>query len=245
MQSGSEAHPSRLCALLESTNTPATLAAYDPGAVIYRQGDPCDSVSHIEAGRVRLSVIATGGKEAIVGVLRAGAFLGEETLGGFESRRETATAITPTRVLVVPKAHLMRLLSAEQTITDQLITHILARHAALEASLTDQLFRSSEQRVARALLVLAGCTGRPGRRCVLPAVSQTIIAEMVGTTRSHVNAFMGKFRKLGFIERHGRTLLVTPSLRDIVDGCGRSVPTRCARPHVQSGTAGSRKRILQ
>lgn len=146
--------------LLESTETPFAVADYEPRAVIFLQGDPCDSVMHIEKGGVRLAVTARSGKEAICGVLGAGAFLGEE-------------------VLVVAKAHVLGLLRTQSAIADRFIAHILARNAHLEADLTDQLLHSSEQRLARTLLVLAGCDER--RRC------RGILIEEVGD-RLEVNS---------------------------------------------------------
>ena len=216
MQPQKDRRPLNVRALLESTGTPFAVAGYEQRAVIFSQGDPCDSVMHIEKGRVRLAVTAPSGKEAICGLLGTGAFLGEEALGGHAVRRQTATAMTATEVLVVAKAQMIRLLRTQPAIADRFIAHILARNTRLEADLTDQLLNSSEQRLARTLLVLADCGERRPCRCVLPDVSQEIIAEMVGTTRSRVNVFMGKFKKLGFIEEHDGVLQVKPSLLHVV-----------------------------
>ena len=202
--------------LLESIGTPFTAADYGPRGVIFSQGDPCDSVMYIEQGRVRLAHVAPGGDEAICGLVGTGAFLGEEVLGGRAKRRQTAIAMIATQVLAIASAPMLRLLHAQQPIADRFIAHILARHSHLEADLADQLLHPAEQRVARALIVLAGCgEGRPCR-CPLPAVSQEVIAEMVGTTRSRVNRFLGKFKKLGLITQDGATLHVTPSLLQVV-----------------------------
>jgi CRP-like cAMP-binding protein len=223
MQPQNDRRPWNVRALLESTGTPFAVASHRQRAVIFFQGDACDSVMRIEKGRVRLAVTAPSGKEAIIGLLGTGAFLGEEALGGHAVRRQTATAMTATEVLVVAKAQMIRLLRTQPAIADRFIAHILARHTRLEADLADQLLNSSEQRLAGTLLVLADCGERRSCRCVLPDVSQEIIAEMVGTTRSRVNFFMGKFKKLGFIEENGGVLQVTPSLLHVVHDGHRSV----------------------
>jgi CRP-like cAMP-binding protein len=198
-------------ALLESTATPFTIADYGPRDAMFRQGDPSDSVMHIQRGRVWLAVTARSGKEAICGLLGTGAFLGEEALAGRGERRQSAIAMTATQVLVVAKADMIPLLHTQPGLLDRFIAHLLARNIRLEANLTDQIFNSSEQRVAHTLLLLANCDGRLRCRCALPDLSQEIIAEMVGTTRSRVNAFIGKFKKLGFIEAHSGVLYVNPA----------------------------------
>jgi CRP-like cAMP-binding protein len=203
-------------ALLESTGTPFRVAGYRQGGVIFLQGDPGDSVMHVESGRVRLAVTSPSGKEAICGLLGPGAFVGEEALAGPAVRRQTATAMTATEVLVVGRAQMSRLVRTEPAIGDRLIAHILARHTRLEADLADQLLNSSEQRLAHALLVLAACDERHPCSCALPDVSQEIIAEMVGTTRSRVNVFLGQFKKRGFIEEEGGVIHVNPSLQHFV-----------------------------
>jgi CRP-like cAMP-binding protein len=203
-------------ALLESTGTPYTAAEYGPRGVVFSQGDPCDSVMYVEQGRVRLAHVAPGGDEAICGLVGTGAFLGEEVLGGCAQRRQTAIAMIATQVVAIARAPMIRLLHAQQPIADRFIAHILARHSHLETDLADQLLHPVEQRVARALIVLAGCGEGRQCRCPLPDVSQEVIAEMVGTTRSRVNRFLGKFRKLGLIAQEGATLHVTPSLLWVV-----------------------------
>lgn len=171
---------------------------------------------YIEKGRVRLAHTTRGGNCAICGLVASGAFLGEDVLSGYPVRRQTAVAIIATQVIAVARAPMIRLLHAQQPIADRFIAHILARHSPLEADLADQLLHPAEQRVARALLVLAGCGERGLCRCALPDVSQEVIAEMVGTTRSRVNRFLGKFRRLGLITRDGATLHITPSLLRVV-----------------------------
>ena len=225
-------HPWNVRALLESTATPFTVVDYAPRTAIFRQGDPCDRVMHIERGRVWLAVTARSGKEAICGLLDTGAFLGEEALTGGVERRQSATAMTATQVLVVAKAHMIRLLRTQPGLQDRFIAHLLARTIRLEANLTDQMFHSSEQRLAHTLLVLANCDERRPCRCALPVLPQEIIAEMVGTTRSRVNFFMGKFKKRGFIEEHSGVLHVNPArLRDVHDDDRRiATAASAARP---------------
>ncbi len=199
-------------AILESAGIPFAIASYDQQAVIFTQGDACDRVMHIEAGRVRLTVTARSGQEAVSGLLGTGAFLGEEALDDHAVRRHTATAMTATALLVVARAPMIGLLHTDPVLLDRFVAHIVTRHDTLEGDLADQLLNSSEQRLARALLVLAGCDGPCRDRCPLPHVSQEIIAEMVGTTRSRVNGFIGKFKRLGLLENDGGTLRIRSSL---------------------------------
>jgi CRP-like cAMP-binding protein len=223
-------HPWNVRALLESTATPFAVAEYEPRAAIFLQGDPCDSVMHIERGRVWLAVTARSGKEVICGLLDTGAFLGEDALTGSDERRQTATAMTATQVLVVAKAHMKRLLRTQMGLLDRFLAHLLARNIRLETDLTDHLLLSSEQRLAHLLVALADCDERRSCRCALPGLPQEIIAEMVGTTRSRVNVFMGKFKKRGFIEENGGVLHVNPArLRDVRDG-HRRLSIAASRP---------------
>jgi CRP/FNR family transcriptional regulator, cyclic AMP receptor protein len=182
---------------------------------IYRQGEPAKSVKYIQEGGVRLSVINEGGKEAVVAVLGPGDFFGEGCLAGQSVCMGTATAIVPTSVLSIEKREMMRVLSTEHALSDLFISHILTRNIRIEEDLVDQLFNSSEKRLARALLLLAryGKEDQPHR--VLPKVSQEMLAEMIGTTRSRVNFFMNKFRKLGFIKYNGG-LQINSSLLSVV-----------------------------
>ena len=216
MQSVDDSTCWNMRALLESTATPFATADYAPRATIFRQGEPCGSVMLIEKGRVWLAVTALSGKEAICALLEKGAFLGEEALVSQGERRQSATAMTATQVLVVAPTHMARLLRTQPRLLDGFITHLLARNSRLEARLTDQFFHSSEQRLAHLLLLLANCNERRRRPCPLPDLSQEILAEMVGTTRSRVNGFLGKFKKLGFVEKHGGVLHVNPDCRPFV-----------------------------
>jgi len=207
----------RLRALLASTATPFRIAGYDPRDTVFNQGDPCDSVMHIERGQVWLAVTARSGKEAICGLLGAGAFLGEEALATCDLRRQRATAMTATQVLVVAKADMLRLLRTQQGFRDRFVAHLLARNVRLEADLTEQLLYSSEQRLAHLLLVLANHDERRPHRCALPDLPQEIMAEMVGTTRARVSVFIGKFKKLGFVEDHRGVLFVNPAHLHLAD----------------------------
>ena len=203
MQPPRNRQPAMLRALLESTATAFTMTRCLRGASLFVQGDECDTVMHIEAGVVRLTVTAPNGKEGICGLLGPGAFVGEEALSGQRFRRASATAMTPADVLVVAKAEMIHLLRTQPAVADRFLAHILARETRLEADLADQLLHSSEQRLVRTLVALAGGGDRRGRRWPLPDVSQECIAEMVGTTRSRVNVFMSKFRRLGGPHRRG------------------------------------------
>ena len=203
-------------AFLETAGLGKRVVAYARKDVIFSQGDPSDSVMYLRTGRVQLSVLSHEGKEAIIATLTAGEFLGEGALAGHPVRLETARAIIPTTALVVPKKQMLDLLHTEHAFSDRFIAHILLRNARLEADLVDQLFNSSEKRLVRALLLLAryGKDNDPQR--LLPTISQGALAEMVGTTRSRVNFFLNKFRKLGFIEYDAKGLTVNPSLLSVV-----------------------------
>ena len=188
-------------AFLESAGLGKRVATYVPKEVVFSQGDPCDSVMYLQSGAIQLSVLSHTGKEAIVATLGPGDFLGEGALAGHPIRLETATATLASGVLVVPKRQMIDLLHSEHALSDRFIAHMLLRNARLEADLVDQLFNSSEKRLARTLLLLAryGKPDKPQR--VLAPISQETLAEMVGTTRSRVNFFLNRFRKLGFIDQ--------------------------------------------
>jgi CRP/FNR family transcriptional regulator, cyclic AMP receptor protein len=182
---------------------------------IFSQGDPAKSVMYIQEGGVKLTVINTAGKEAVVGILGPGDFCGEPCLANQPVRMATATAIAPTTVLVIEKNEMIRVLHKEHAFSDQFIAYMLARNIRVEENLIDQLFNSSEKRLARTLLLLAryGTPDRP--RKVLPKVSQEMLAQMIGTTRARVNFFMNKFRKLGFIRYNGE-IHIDDSLLNVV-----------------------------
>jgi CRP/FNR family transcriptional regulator, cyclic AMP receptor protein len=190
-------------AFLSSPGLARRVADYPPATAIFAQGDAADTVLYIQQGRVKLSVASPAGKEAVVGVLGPGDFFGEGALAGQPVRLATATAMAASRILVVPKRQMIRLLHQQHALSDRFIAHMLARSNRLEEDLVDQLFNVSEKRLARTLLLLARYGKSDGPRQVLPKISQEVLAEMVGTTRSRVNFFMNKFRKLGFIEYNG------------------------------------------
>jgi CRP/FNR family transcriptional regulator, cyclic AMP receptor protein len=190
-------------AFLNSPGMARKVVDYQPATVIFAQGDPSDTVLYIQHGTVKLSVLSETGKEAVVGMLDRGDFFGEGALAGQPIRLATATAMTASTILVVPKRKMIRLLHRQHALSDRFIAHMLARNNRLEEDLVDQLFNASEKRLARTLLLLARYGKLDGPRHVLPKISQEVLAEMVGTTRSRVNFFMNKFRKLGFIEYNG------------------------------------------
>jgi CRP/FNR family cyclic AMP-dependent transcriptional regulator len=170
---------------------------------IFRQGDPAKHVMYLQEGRVKLTVVGGTGKEVVVAILGPGDFLGEGCLAGQSNCVTTATAITPVRMLAIEKSEMVRMLHQEHEFSDRFIVFMLARNIRVEEDLVDQLFNSTEKRLARMLLLLAhyGERGRPQE--ALPKVSQEMLAEMIGATRPRVNFFMNKFRKLGFIRYNG------------------------------------------
>jgi CRP/FNR family transcriptional regulator, cyclic AMP receptor protein len=200
---------------LDSTGSAKKIMKYEPASIVFSQGDPALSVLYVQQGGVRLSVISETGKEAVVALLGSGDFFGEGCLAGQPVRMATATAIAETTVLIVEKRRMLQLLHDQSGFSDRFITHMLARNIRIEEDLVDQLFNSSEKRLARTLLLLAryGKQDKPHR--VLPKVSQEVLAEMVGTTRSRVNFFMNKFRKMGFIEYNGG-ITINNSLLSVV-----------------------------
>ena len=201
-------------AFLSASGSGTKAVAVKPSATIYAQGNPADSVLYVQQGTIRLSVVAGSGKEAVVGVIGPGDFFGEGALAGQPVRLGTATAMTASTILVVPLPQMKRLLH-EQDLSDRFLAHMLARNGRLEADLVDQLFNNSEKRLARTLLLLARYGKPEGPRHVLPRMSQEVLAEIVGTTRSRVNVFMNKFRKLGFIEYNG-DIVVHQALLSVV-----------------------------
>jgi CRP/FNR family cyclic AMP-dependent transcriptional regulator len=182
---------------------------------IYSQDDPAKGVKYIQEGGVKLSVVNEVGKEAVVAMLGPGDFFGEGCLAGQSVCMGTATAIVPTSMLFIEKNEMMRVLRTEHAFSDLFISHMLTRSIRIEEDLVDQLFNSSEKRLARTLLLLARYGKEDQPHGVLPKVSQEMLAEMIGTTRSRVNFFMNKFRKLGFIKYNGG-LQINTSLLSVV-----------------------------
>jgi CRP/FNR family cyclic AMP-dependent transcriptional regulator len=200
---------------LESGGVSARVAEHRAGDVIYSQGDSCDSVFYVKEGEVKLAVLSPSGKEAIVAIFEPGEFFGEGALSEQPLRLASATAVSATSLLVIGKQRMLQLLHDQHALSDRFLAHLLRRNSRVEADLVDQLFNSSEKRLARTLLLLARYGRREGPERSLPRISQETLAEMVGTTRSRVNFFMNKFRKLGYIEYNG-SLKIHDSLLTIV-----------------------------
>ena len=198
----------------EAADVAREVLTFGAAATIFSQGDPALSVMYIRKGTVKLSVVSKTGKEAVVGLLADGDFFGEGCLAGQNRRMATATAMTTATVVAVEKQEMTSRLHDHPTFSDRFLSHMLTRNIRIEEDLIDQLFNSSEKRLARALLLLARY-GEQERQHVMPNLSQELLAEMVGTTRSRVNFFMNKFRKLGFIEYNGE-LRINTSLLTVV-----------------------------
>jgi CRP/FNR family cyclic AMP-dependent transcriptional regulator len=202
-------------AFLDSAGVARKVVQYEKAEKIYSQGDLAASVMYIQKGGIKLTVVNQVGKEAVVAMLGSDDFFGEGCLAGQHLRMGTATAIIPTAVLVIEKIEMVRVLHAEHALSDRFMAYMLSRNIRIEEDLIDQLFNSSEKRLARALLLLAryGKDSQPEK--MLPKVSQEMLAEMIGTTRSRVNFFMNRFKKMGFIRQNGG-LHVHSSLLSIV-----------------------------
>jgi len=202
-------------AFLDSAGVSRKIVEYQRSQKIYAQGDPATSVMYIQNGGVKLSVVNEVGKEAVVGMLGPGDFFGEGCLAGQHICMGTATAITPTTLLDIERYEMIRVLHTEHAFSDRFVSYMLSRNIRIEEDLMDQLFNSSEKRLARTLLLLARYGKEAQPQKMLPKVSQEMLAEMIGTTRSRVNFFMNKFRKLGFIHYNGG-LQVHNSLLSVV-----------------------------
>ena len=203
-------------AFLAKTGLGRTIVDLQKKQIIFSQGDPANAIFYIQSGRVKLSVISSVGKEATIALLAAGSFLGEECIAAAQPLRlGTAVAITEGAVLKIDRPEMIRALHQEHALSDLFVSYLLARNLRVQEDLVDQLFNSSEKRLARILLLLArfGKEGTP--ETVVPKISQEVLAEMVGTTRARVNFFMNRFRKMGFIEYNGE-LQVHSSLLNIV-----------------------------
>jgi CRP/FNR family transcriptional regulator, cyclic AMP receptor protein len=213
LNSGSTAFDAQL--FLDSAGLRRTVDKFRGKETVFSQGDPAKNVMYIQEGGVKLIVVNETGKEAVVAILGPGDFFGEGCLAGQSICMATATTIAPTTVLVIEKNEMIRVLHEEHEFSDLFIGYMLARNARVEEDLIDQLFNSSEKRLARTLLLLAryGAQGQPQK--VILKVSQEMLAEMIGTTRSRVNMFMNKFRKLGFIQYNGE-IHVNNSLLSVV-----------------------------
>jgi len=188
---------------LAKVGTGRTLVTYQEQSPIFAQGDTADAVFYIQDGQVKLSVVSEQGKEAVIALLAAQAFFGEGCLAGQPRRMATATALTDCTLMRIEQPAMLQVLHAEPAFAALFMAYLLSRNSRIEADLIDQLFNSSEKRLARVLLLLAHF-GKDGKtEAVLPQISQATLAEMIGTTRSRVNFFLNKFRKLGFIDYNG------------------------------------------
>ena len=199
-------------AFLRSAGAARRVTTYPRGTIVFSQGQPSDVVLYIQKGGIKISVLSRTGKEAVVAMLGPGDFFGEGALAGQSVRIGTATATTPTTVLVIEKAAMLRLLHDEPAFSNRFISYMLARNIRIEADLVDQLFNSSEKRLARTLLLLARYGDQADAERKIPRISQETLAKMIGTTRSRVNFFMNKFRDLGFIEYNGGLTINTALL---------------------------------
>jgi CRP/FNR family transcriptional regulator, cyclic AMP receptor protein len=192
------------------------IAEFSKKQAIFVQGDPSDAVFYIQKGKVRLTVVSKSGKEATIGILNEGDFFGEGCLTGQTLRLFSATAMTDSSVMEIDKKYMMEVLHREHALSDMFVAYLLTRNVRYEEDLVDQLFNSSEKRLARMLLLLAhfGKDGKP--ESVIPKISQETLAEMVGTTRSRVSFFMNRFREMGFIAYNSEELQVHSSLLNVV-----------------------------
>lgn len=206
----------RPAAFLASAGIGRTIVDLKKGQRIFSQGDDATAVFYVQTGKIKLSVISKRGKEATIALLGAGNFLGEECIAAMQLQRvATATALIPSSLLRIERTEMVRVLHQEQLFSEVFVAYLLARNARVQEDLVDQLFNSSEKRLARALLLLAqfGKEGKP--ETVIPKISQETLADMIGTTRSRVSFFMNRFRKLGFIEYNGH-LSIHSSLLNVI-----------------------------
>jgi CRP-like cAMP-binding protein len=202
-------------AFLDSAGVERDIREFNKGEIVYSQGDAAKSVMYLQEGSVKLTVVSESGKEAVVAIMVPGDFFGEGCLAGQSVRMGTATAVTHSTALVIEKSQMLRVLHEQHDLSDRFIRFMLARNIRIEEDLVDQLFNSSEKRLARTLLLLARYGKEDKPHAVLHEVSQETLAEMIGTTRSRVNFFMNKFRKLGFIKYNGG-LQINTSLLSVV-----------------------------
>ena len=210
-------------AFLQTAALGRNISAHKKKSIIFEQGDPADSVIYIKSGKIKVTVISKEGNEAVVAILGEDEFVGEGCLIGEPKRLATASAMTDCTVMSVSKIEIQRVLKDEPAFSQMFVTHILERNARIQEDLVDQLFNSTEKRLARVLLLLAnfGKQGRP--EPIIAKISQETLAEMIGTTRSRVSHFMNKFRKLGFIDYNGHLEVHSSLLSVVLADKGRSV----------------------
>jgi CRP-like cAMP-binding protein len=201
---------------LKAMEADGSATIYQPKQIIYRQGDPADAVHYIVSGKIQLTVVSEQGKEAVIAMLQHGEFFGEGCVVGQPSRMASASATEKATVVRIEKAAMIRMLHEQPEVAERLTAFLLTRNIQIEADLVDQLFNSSERRLARLLLLLANF-GKEGKmEKVLPSINQDVLAARVGTTRPRINFFMNKFRKLGFIEYDDTGLKVHTSLLNVI-----------------------------
>jgi CRP-like cAMP-binding protein len=191
-------------AFLAKVGTGRTILQFRKNQTVFVQGEEADSVFYIQRGRVKLTVLSEQGKEAVVGILEEGQFFGEGCLNGHRLRLSTTTAMEDSMITAVTKAALLSVIHNEPAMSELFMAHLLTRNSRIEEDLIDQLFNSSEKRLARLLLLLANFGGEDSSKHIMVSISQETLAEMIGTTRSRVSFFMNKFRKLGFISYNGK-----------------------------------------
>ncbi len=201
--------------ILKSVDGAKSDLKVEAGAVIFRQGDPGDAVFYLKSGSVQLTVVSDQGKEGVIAMLKPGDFFGEGCLATQPARLASAVAMSPLDIIRIEKSGMTRLLRENQEFAEVFTAFLVLRNIQVEADLVDQLFNSSEKRLARLLLLLANFNSDDGLRLIVPKVSQEVLAARVGTTRSRINFFLNKFRKLGLIEYNG-TMKVHPSLLNII-----------------------------
>ena len=216
MMENKKTHPVDWEALLNGIFRGKTVIEFGTDRTIFRQGQPADSLFYLRRGKVKLTVTSQQGKEAIVAILSAGEFFGEGGLAGQPVRMATAVAMTDCTIDKIEKSLMAKMLHEQHEVSELFVKHLLSRNIRYEADLVDQLFNSSEKRLARILLLLAHFGKESKARSVVPAVSQDTLAHMVGTTRSKVSHFMNKFKALGFIDYNGHGLTVNSGLLNVV-----------------------------
>jgi CRP-like cAMP-binding protein len=200
---------------LSKVNGGRAISDYRKDQIVFRQGDPSDAVFYIQSGKVKKTVVSEQGKEAVVAILEAGDFFGEGCLAGEALRLSTVSALTKSVIARISKADITRVIHKERAFAELFISHLLARNSRVEEDLVDQLFNSSEKRLARTLLLLANFGKEETPEPIIAKVSQETLAEMIGTTRSRVSFFMNKFRKLGLIDYNG-SIEIHSSLLNVV-----------------------------
>lgn len=200
---------------LSKVNGGRTISSYKKDQLIFRQGDPCDAVFYMQTGRAKITVVSDRGKEAVTAVVKEGDFFGEGCLNGQPLRLASASALVPCSIMRIPKAEIVSVIREQAAFAELFIAHLLTRNSRIEEDLVDQLFNSSEKRLARLLLILANFGKDAPFDPVLAKISQETLAEMIGTTRARVSAFMNKFRRLGLIDYNG-DIKVHRSLLNVV-----------------------------